>query len=758
MRTNLPVHLTAFVGRQRELASLGEVISRARLVTLTGVGGSGKTRLALRLAETQQQNYPGGTWFVELAPVIDGALLVQTVMTRLLMTEPADESESIQALTNMLSDRCALIVLDSCEHLIDRCAYFVEQLLRACPELTIVATSQEALRVEGEVAWRVPSLTLAPEDSGAPASRVLESDAVQLFIDRARLVEPEFTVNDRNAAAVSKICRRLDGLPLAIELAAATTRVMPVDEILGRLEDRFRFLTGGARTAVPRHQTLRAAVQWSYGRLNETEQRVFRRLSVFNGGFDLDAVEAVVATPPIESTALLPMLMHIADKSLLAVDESPDGRARFRLLETLRQFGLERLDELDADVRRRHAVHYLRIATEAEPYLQTGTQDVWLNRLALEQDNIRAALAWSLTADPPLALRLAATVGRFWTIRGHLREGQGWLKRALDATDAVDPVRAKALSTTAWLTYKLGMVDAAEAMAHEALGFGTEHGDRQLQATALNVLGVIREHRGDHEGAAAHLSSCAAIRAEIGDRRGLAAALNNVAMALQTAGRIDDALSQARQGLAIVREVGDRYALAMTLDTVARIALDAGRAGEARDRVRQILEVAPLIGDTISIANGLEGAAQLAATQGMHERTVTLAGAASAVRDRVGTYLPRHRTARLQATIAECREKLGPTAGAAWDSGTHMTADQAVALALTTIGQMPDGDGRRHETLSAREVQVAALIASGLSNKEIAGKLGIAVRTADAHVEHIRNKLGVHSRAQIASWATANLS
>src|SRR5205823_4466528 len=346
MGSNLPVRLTAFVGRQKELASLRNVLDKARLVTLTGVGGAGKTRLAARLADIEQGRYPGGIWFIELAPVIDRSLLVPTVLTSLGIFEPAEQTDAIDSLTDALQGRRALLVLDSCEHLVEACAFFVEQLLRMCAELTVIATSQEALRVDGEVAWRVPSLSLAPDDRAMNSSRSMESEAMQLFVDRARLVKPAFSVNDRNAATISQICRRLDGLPLAIELAAASVRVMPEEEILRRLEHRFRLLTGGARTAMPRHQTLRATVEWSYGHLDDAEKTVFRRLSVFNGGFDLDAVEAVVATSPVDRAALLSVLTGIADKSLLAVEESPDGRARFRLLETLRQFGQERLDEL----------------------------------------------------------------------------------------------------------------------------------------------------------------------------------------------------------------------------------------------------------------------------------------------------------------------------------------------------------------------------------------------------------------------------
>jgi len=754
---NLPVRLTAFVGRQKELASLGNVLDKARLVTLTGVGGAGKTRLAAQLAEIEQGRYPGGCWFIELAPVIDRSLLIPTLMTALGIIEPPEQTDAMQSLTDALQGRRALLLLDSCEHLVEACAFLVEHLLRACPDVTVVATSQETLRVDGEVVWRVPSLSLAPDDRAMHASTLMESEAVQLFVERARLVKPAFAVNDRNAATIAQICRRLDGLPLAIELAAATTRVMPEEEILRRLEDRFRLLTGGARTAVPRHQTLRAAVEWSYRHLDDTEQTLFRRLSVFNGGFDIDAVEAVVATSPAQPATLLSVLTGIADKSLLAVEESPDGRARFRLLETLRQFGQEQLDELDVDIRRRHAEHYLRVATQAQPHLAAAAQDVWMNRLAQEQDNIRAALAWSLATEPTLALQLAAKVGRFWVMRGQLREGHSWLTRALDAAPRTEPPRARALIFAAWLAFKLGLLTEAEAMATEALSIATDRADRDMESMALSHLGALREHAGDYEQACAYLTRCLAVVSELGDRISEAVVLNNLALALHSAGDLDNARDRARQSLELVREVGDRYGLAQILDTVARLELDTGRFDEASTHVREILLVAQVAEDAVSVVNGLECGAMLAGARRAHERSLILAGAAALARDRLGSYLPKHRSARVEATIAQCREALGAGAASlAWSAGRRLSEEEAVALAVATCEAKQNGHAR-HDGLSPREMQVAALIANGLSNKEIATKLHISVRTADAHGEHIRNKLGLRTRAQIAVWAHERL-
>lgn len=757
MGSNLPVHLTAFVGRQTELASLADELEKTRLITLTGVGGSGKTRLAARLADIERGRYPGGVWFIQLAPIIDRSLLMPTVLTALGIVEPAEHTNAIDSLTGALQGRRALLVLDSCEHLVEACAFFVEQLLRTCPELTVIATSQEALRVDGEVVWRVPSLSLAPDDLAMNASRWMESEAMQLFVDRARLIKPAFSVNDRNAATIALICGRLDGLPLAIELAAASVRVMPEQEILRRLEDRFRLLTGGARTAMPRHQTLRAAVEWSYGHLDETEKTVFRRLSVFNGRFDLDAVEAVVATSPVDRAALLSVLTGIADKSLLVVEESPDGRARFSLLETIRQFGQERLDELDVDVRRRHAKHYLHVATQAQPHLAAAAQDVWMSRLAQEQDNIRAALAWSLAAEPTLALQLAANVGRFWVMRGQLREGHSWLTRALDAAPRTEASRARALIFAAWLAFKLGLLTEAEAMANEALSIATDRADRDMESRALSHLGAFREHAGDYEQACAYLTRCVAVVSELGDRLSEAAVLNNLAVALHLAGDVDNARDRAGRSLELVREVGDRYGLAMALDTVARIELDTARFEDASTHVRELLNVAQVAEDAVSVVNGLECAAMLAGARRAHERSLILAGAAAVARERLGSYPPKHRSARVEATIAQSRRALGARAASlAWNAGRRLSEEEAVALAVAACQAKQNGRAQ-HDGLSPREMQVATLIANGLSNKEIATNLHISVRTADAHVEHIRNKLGLRTRAQIAVWAHERL-
>lgn len=748
----IPVQLTAFVGREKELAALRDELQKARLITLTGVGGAGKTRLAARLADVEAERYPGGVWFIQLAQVIDSSLLVPSVLTALGISEPAKEADAIESLAHVLEGRRVLIVLDSCEHIVEACAFFAEQLLRACPTLTVIATSQEALRVDGEVAWRVPSLSLAPD------SPSIASDAVRLFADRARLVKPAFSVNDRNAGTIAQICRRLDGLPLAIELAAASARVMPEDEILRRLEDRFRLLTGGARTAMPRHQTLRAAVEWSYGHLDDAEKTVFRRLSVFNGGFDLDAAESVVATSQVDRAALLAVLTGIADKSLLAVEESPDGRARFRLLETLRQFGQEQLDELDVDVRRRHAEHYLRLATQAQPHLAGAAQDIWMNRLGQEQDNIRAALAWSLAAEPTLALKLAASVGRFWVMRGQLREGHNWLTRALDETARTERPRARALIFASWLAYKLGLLAEAEAMANEALSIATNQADRDMESRALSHLGVFREHAGDYEQSCAYLTRCLDVVVELGDPLGEATALNNLAVALHLMGDIDNARDRAMQSLMLEREVGDRYGLAVALDTVACIELDTASLEDASTHIRELLLVAQGAEDAVSIVNGLECAAMLAGARRAPERGLTLAGAAAVARDRLGTYLPKHRAARVEANCAQCREALGVRAASlAWNAGRRLSEEEAVALAVATCQAKLNGLTHR-AALTPRELQVAALIANGLSNKEIATKLRMAVRTADAHAEHIRNKLGLRTRAQIAVWAHQTLA
>ena len=423
---NLPRQLTSFIGREREMAEVRRLLSTTRLLTLTGSGGCGKTRLALQVAADLVEAFAEGVWFVDLAPLSDPALVPQTVAATLRVREEPGRPILI-TLSEYLQPRHLLLVLDNCEHLVGACAELAQALLRACPHLQILATSREPLRIGGETTWRVPSLSL-PDLLRLPLVESLaEYEAVRLFTDRAEVVLPGFLVTDQNALAVAQVCHRLDGIPLAIELAATRVKVLPVHQIAARLDDRFRLLTGGSRTALPRQQTLRAVMDWSYILLSEKERTLLRRLSVFAGGWTLDAAEAVCSGNRIETVEVLDLLAQLVDRSLVAVDRE-DAEARYRLLDTVRQYAREKLQDSgeETEVHGRHREWFLDLAERTEPELLGPEQGVWLARLEAEHDNLRAALTWSQQEEEggEAGLRLAGALGRFWWMRGHLTEGR----------------------------------------------------------------------------------------------------------------------------------------------------------------------------------------------------------------------------------------------------------------------------------------------------------------------------------------------
>ncbi|MCI0354796.1 MAG: AfsR/SARP family transcriptional regulator, partial [Acidobacteria bacterium] len=450
-RHNLPIPLTSFIGRVHEQAEVQRLLTTTRLLTLAGPGGCGKSRLALVVAADQVADYPDGAWLVELAALADPLLLPQAVATTLDVREEP-QRPLIATLTNALQSRVLLLVLDNCEHLIDACAHLVQTLLGACPQLQILATSREALGLAGETVWPVPPLSL-PDSRHLPSIEWLgQAEAIQLFVERAGAALPTFALTDENAPAVAQVCQRLDGMPLAIELAAARVKVLTVPQIAARLDDCFKLLAAGSRTIVSRHQTLRAAIDWSYELLSEQERVLFQRLAVFEGGFTLEATEGVCAGRGIEPDDILELLSHLVDKSLVVVGTQQQGReARYRLLETIRQYARDKLlGSAEAEIiRQQHAAYYLTLAEQAELKLQGLEQLAWLDRLEVEHDNLRAALRWSQAEAQAgeTGLRLAGTLGLFWYLHGHWSEGRGWLESMLTQTEGLGrtPARATAL-------------------------------------------------------------------------------------------------------------------------------------------------------------------------------------------------------------------------------------------------------------------------------------------------------------------------
>ncbi|HZI37086.1 MAG TPA: adenylate/guanylate cyclase domain-containing protein, partial [Acidimicrobiia bacterium] len=544
---NLPVQLTSFIGREAEMTEVRRLLADNRLVTLIGTGGAGKTRLALQVAAETLAEFPGGVWQVDLAPLNDPAV-VPIAVARALGLGDAEQRSTIDSLTRFIEDRQALIVLDNCEHLLDACAVLVEALLRACPVLTILATSREPMSVGGEVMWRVPSLSLT-------------GDAVELFTDRARRARPGFVPGAEAAGTVAEICQRLDGLPLAIELAAARLRALSPAEVLAGLHDRFRLLAGGARTAVRRQQTLRASVDWSHDLLTDPERILLRRLAVFAGGFDLEAAQAVGAGEGLQRHQVLDQLALLVDKSLVSTEES-EAATRYRLLETVRQYALEKLAESGEaeSVRTRHRDHYVLVAAGLEP---AGREELEgrLDRVGADLENLRGAFQWSLeTSDTQTALRLASSLQPLWLDRHRLIEGRSWLDAALsdEAGGPVSPdVRAQALADAAVLDAWTGLRwGRGPAEADEAVALARQLDDPKLLARALTAAGCVYgfiPQTGDP-----YFTEAARLARQTGDVWTQAQILGWQTLAANVAGDPVAGRATGQEGFALAEQVGSR--------------------------------------------------------------------------------------------------------------------------------------------------------------------------------------------------------
>jgi len=527
---NLPVQLTSFVGRGRELAELDELLAPTRMLTLTGAGGCGKTRLALQLAADVLDRYPDGIWWLELAPQSD-PLLIESALATTVGVRPLPGQTPLDAVVLQLTAHRALVLLDNCEHVLEPCGRLVEALLRGCPEVTVVATSREPLGVGGETTWRVPSLSLPPERAPGAAQSLGHSDAARLFLERAVKVRPNFAVTDDSAPCVARICRDLDGIPLAIELAAARVRVLPIDRIAAGLADRFHLLTGGARGALPRLQTLRGSVDWSHALLDARERGLLRRLGVFQGGFTLEACEAVCADGDLDRYAILDLLTSLVDKSLVLVEER-ESLSRYALLETVRHYALDRLAEAgEVDrLRDRHADAFVALAESTRPNLAADPR--WGNLLGADAANLYAAVDHTAATEPEKALRLCAALAYWWVLTGRLVEGHAALTRALDAsTGQRSAQRCGALGWRGYLACFAGLHELAERDATEALALALELGDRAIEARVLDVLGILRLLP-DPRGALPTFERSAELARTVGDAWCLAEATQNAGWAL----------------------------------------------------------------------------------------------------------------------------------------------------------------------------------------------------------------------------------
>ncbi len=645
-RHNLPGQLTSFIGRAREIAEVKRLLSPlsreeavGRLITLTGPGGTGKTRLSLHAATEVLSSFPGGVWLIELAPLADPALVTQTLAAVLGVREEAERSV-IASVLSYLHDRQALLILDNCEHLIETCAELAEVILRACPCVRILATSREALGIAGETLFRVPSLSLPDVKQAVGFETLAQSEAIQLFVDRARAVNPDFALTPANAPAIAQICQRLDGIPLALELAAGRVRAMTPEQIAARLDDRFRLLTGGSRTALPRQQTLKALIDWSWDLLSDSERALLRRLSVFWGGWTLEAAEAVtsdqlsreaVGEQPSLMTDVLDPLTQLVSKSLVMVERESGGAVRYRLLETLRQYAREKLLEAGEakPVRARHLAFYLALAEQAEPHLRAAGQLTWLERLSVEHDNLRAALKWASAetahtdGSPEAGLRHAGALTGFWYLRGFWNEGREWLTLMLAQAindEALAPARAKALAGAGWLADERG--PEAEFYA-EALGLYRRLGDKRGMAFCLRGLGVRATNEGDLDISAQLLNESLALFRETEDVWGTALVHYNLGWLVSYGDDWRKAEAIWDEALSQFQRTGDRWGIAVTLGALSYFARLRGQYARAATASEESLHLFRELGDKAGIAVSLGRLGNVAFRQGNYAQAIT---------------------------------------------------------------------------------------------------------------------------------------
>jgi predicted ATPase/DNA-binding SARP family transcriptional activator len=679
-RHNLPAAVTSFVGRERELGELEHLLARNRLVTLTGVGGTGKTRLALEAAERALPDFPDGVFFADLAPLADPSLVAQHVVAALDVVVASDVPVE-KLLADHLRQRELLLVLDNCEHLRGASAELTRSLLATCARLRVVATSRELLGVPGEVDYPVPPLGLPAPDADADELRA--SEAVRLFLARAREASPRI---GESAAleSVGEICRELDGLPFAIELAAARAKALTPEEIAARLADRFRFLVSWRRLTAARHRTLREAMDWSYELLSEAEQALLAQLAVFAGGFTLDAVAKVCVDGNGERA--LELVGRLIDASLVVADED-DGATRYGLLETVRQYAAERLDERGETeaARRRHATWCLALVEEAESRLTGEDQTRWLAILDAERDNLRAALSYLGTAgDHERRLRLTIALSRFWYIRGHLAEGRRRLEQALEGSEGGDPaLRRRALTAAASLALLQGDYLVATRHAEQALDVARAVAEPLFVANALSNLGAIVLAAGDHGRAAGLLEEAVELARAGGDQRIAALAINNLGDLALTIGDYERAEPLFEESLALLRARGDTANVARSLFNLGAVALRLGRLEDADARLRESLAFAEEAGDKEDLAWCLEGFAGRAAAEGRGERAALLLGAAGALLEEIGAeYKPFERQLH-EATRSESLRLCGEQAFAdALRRGAALPLAEVVAAEL----------------------------------------------------------------------------
>lgn len=727
---NLPAQLTSFVGREKEIQEINRLVAEHRLVTLTGSGGAGKTRLALQVAGELLRNFAGGVWFAELAPLTDPEMVVQTLLSMFKLRDEDRRRTPLEILQDHLRPKTALLILDNCEHLIEACARLSESLLRACPQLKMIASSREALGIPGETSYRVPSLRTPAPAALLHIEHPLEIDAIRLFVERATAARPDFRLSKENTAFVAQICSRLDGIPLAIELAAARVKVLSPEQIASRLDDRFRLLTGGVRTALPRQQTLRAMIDWSYSLLSDAERTVFRRLAVFIGGWTLEAAEFVCGEGR-EGQDILDVMSRLVDKSLVIIEET-DGGIRYHRLETIRQYARERFfetEEVEA-IRDRHLAYYVKLSEEIERGLQGPARKLWVSRSEAEQENLRLAIEWGLARDPESSLRIASNMAVGIASGGYSVEGFRWLRGSLRAMESrlsviSPPVRAKALGALAFMYFSLGREREAYDWAQQSIALYRQMDDKIGLASALLVESMPLESSGRLAQAEAGLKEALALAqsgrnafvsnwilntlarviaklhrdvqtawdlTEEAIRLSRGAGMDwNVANAYEIrgflaaySGQYEDARDFFEKAMFAYHEVGAHFNVLLNKSNLAHLERQFGHHQQALERYRESILGFQEVGQLGAVAHQLECFGFLAMAEDKSERALKLFAAADGLRERVDSPMTAEEQSYFDEQLSALRGKMeAQQFDRIWANGRAQTMEQALEFALS---------------------------------------------------------------------------
>ncbi len=803
-RDNLPYAISSFIGREREIGDVKRLMSSSRLVTLTGAGGSGKTRLALEAARQTMDVYPDGVWFVAFAPLSDPTLVHQTIASAMKVGEDPGRP-LIETLCAYLHSKHLLLVFDNCEHLVAECAQAATTLLQTCPQLSILSTSREALRIEGEEQYLVPSLSLPQKGEITSPDQLEKSEAVRLFVNRVALVQPAFALTPENSGPIAQICQRLDGMPLALELAAARVRTLSLQQIAERLDDRFHLLTTGSRSAPARQQTLAATLDWSYALLENASEHFYNGYQSSRAAGCWKPPRRSVQARGSKQSDVLDLLSRLADKSLVVVDRLESEELRYRLLETIRQYAHEKLEQSGEvnELRNRHLNYYVQWAENADPYLEGGEQIVWLQKYEIEHDNLRAALEWSQAAPETgeLGLRLAAGSSDFWRLHNHISEGRVRLATALANKDAQGQTlaRADALHRASRFAFYQSDYSACRSLAEESLDISGKRGPagRLGVANALEVLAEVAAETGDYlsafklyekalpiykevgylggvgdtlkmlgwsamrtghyEQAKSRLEESLVVCRQTGDPRHITSALAGLGELATRAGQYKRADDLLEESLNIGRRVGAKWGIAISLGSLGWVALLRHDFGKMRDLLGESLSIRRETGDRGGMAWCLEKLAQAASFEEEPEKAARIFGAAAALRAPTGSVIDPADIPDHDRLLSELQTALGMESfTAAWAEGGSMPLDEMIAYALSepgsSIAESAAGDKEKFGGLTAREREVAMLIAQGKSNREIANDMTVSAKTVETYITRILHKLAFDSRVQIATW------